>query len=409
MLDLVKTIKKVSKRHPGYLGRFAPLRLWNYRKLKKGLDREVEAGYVNVQTHPEFPSLKIYKYSQDAVMERRWNEITLIARGLILDTDEKRVLSTPFLKFFNYNELVPTSELMEKDFRATEKMDGSLGILFYYRGWRIATGGSFASEQAQWANKYLEKYISTGWLDFDTEVTYLLEIVYPENRIVVPYSNDALYLLSAYKRGYELDYNKLSSVAFSAGFEMPETYDFNELDKILHEASVINYTREGFVVRFKSGVRVKIKGDEYCRIHKLISRVTPIAVWEMLLNGDDMDRVLDDLPEEMESDYKSIVSILRGNLKDMLDGLEYAYEVTKHLSNKELGLALSDKKSKLLKDENFVTFKDYVFARRKESFFEQFEKVDSMVRKSIFRQFRPKSNFLVGYTPSSAMNRFNDG
>lgn len=407
MLELSKTIKKISKRHPAYLGEFAPIRLWNYKKLHDGLVREVEAGMVNVQTHPEFPNLKIYKYSQGAVIERHWNAITLMARGLILDTEAKRVLATPFLKFFNHGELVPISDLMEKDFEATEKMDGSLGILFYYKGWRVATGGSFASEQAKWANKYLDRNVGAHHLDKDT--TYLLEIIYPENRIVVPYSRDDLYLLAAYRKGYELGYNELGMTAGKAGFARPKIYDFNELDKILHEASVIDHTREGFVIRFKSGVRVKIKGDEYCRIHKLISRVTPIAVWEMLRADDNMEDAKNDLPEEMERDYEQIVSVLTSKYQEVVDGIEYAHEMTKHLSNKELGLALADKKSKLLKDEVFSKYKDFVFARRKDVYFENLEKVDSMTRKSVFRQFRPKGNFLAGYTPSSAMNRFNDG
>jgi hypothetical protein len=54
-------------------------------------------------------------------------------------------------------------------------------------------------------------------------------------------------------------------------------------------------------------------------------------------------------------------------------------------------------------------YKDYIFARRKDGYFENLGIVDSMIRKSVFRQFRPKGNFLAGYSPSSAMNRFNDG
>ena len=216
MEDFVKLVRKSSKRHPAYLGNIPLLRLWNYKKLHDGLTREVEAGYINVQTHPEFPNLKIYKYSQSAVIERRWNQFTIVARGLILDTYAKQVLATPFLKFWNLGEIAPISYFAEKDLRATEKMDGSLGILFYYKGWRVATGGSFVSEQAQWANKYFNAYIQSD--NLDKEATYLLEIVYPENRIVVPYSKDALYLLAAYKRGYELDVDELWAVANYSNF-----------------------------------------------------------------------------------------------------------------------------------------------------------------------------------------------
>ena len=351
--------------------------------------------------------LEIFKYTQKAVCERQWDYFTLMARGLVLS--HEKVVGLCFPKFFNYGEQVPINSIFEKDFLALEKKDGSLGICFTNGSkWTICTCGSFVSEQAQWADKYFQKNINFDLLQRGT--TYLFEIIYPENRIVVPYTDDSLCLLSAYnERGYELDKKELDAIAKQVGFDSPDTYNCNELDKILHEASVIDHTLEGFVVRFKSGVRVKIKGDEYCRIHKLISRVTPIAVWEMLLVKDDMDSAKHDLPEEMESDYEKIVSVLQEKLKKVLDELEHAYFMTNHLSNKELGLELSNKKSELFKDEVILKYKDYIFSRRKETYFEDFEKSGSMLRKSIFKQFRPRSNFLEGYTPSSAMNRFNDG
>jgi RNA ligase len=43
--------------------------------------------------------------------------------------------------------------------------------------------------------------------------------------------------------------------------------------------------REGFVVRFASGLRIKLKGEQYCRIHKLISRCTPLALWDAMMPG----------------------------------------------------------------------------------------------------------------------------
>lgn len=80
-----------------------------------------------------------------------------------------------------------------------EKLDGSLGILYQHAGaWHIATKGTFASAQAQWATDWLRRHIDPALLARFGAYTLLFEIVYPENRIVVDYGDRAgLTLLAA--------------------------------------------------------------------------------------------------------------------------------------------------------------------------------------------------------------------
>lgn len=62
-----------------------------------------------------------------------------------------------------------------------EKLDGSLGVLFNYQdAWKVVTRGSFTSEQSQEALK-MAKLRDLSRLD--TSRTYLLEIIYPTNRV----------------------------------------------------------------------------------------------------------------------------------------------------------------------------------------------------------------------------------
>lgn len=376
----------------------------SFKVLCEELQKRVDLGLISSSKKGD---LEIFKYTQEAVCERQWDYFTLMARGLVLSSE--KVVGLCFPKFFNYGEQIPIHYFAGKSFLAAEKKDGSLGICFWHNDeWVICTCGSFISEQAQWANCYFQKKINYDSLRKGT--TYLFEIIYPENRIVVPYTEDSLSLLSAYEEnGYEIDREELDNVAKQVNFERPEVYIFDDLDEVLKETALIDHTREGFVVRFKSGVRVKIKGDEYCRIHKLISRVTPIAVWEMLVSDDDMEDAKNDLPEEMEKDYEQIISVLTAKKQETLGIIERLYEETKHMSDKELGLELANKKSKIFEDKDARQYKNYIFARRKTSYFEELNNVGSLLRNSVFKQFRPKSNFLEGYSPSSAMNRFNDG
>ena len=81
------------------------------------------------QVHPTLP-LTIWNYSEKVQYEGLWNDITLMCRGLVTD-DEGNIVARPFKKFFNLDEgkHTPTSE-----FDVYMKLDGSLGILFNYKG-----------------------------------------------------------------------------------------------------------------------------------------------------------------------------------------------------------------------------------------------------------------------------------
>ena len=93
------------------------------------LEKYFQEGWLIKQTHPTLP-LTIWNYSQTTQYEGRWDEITLMCRGLVTD-DNGNIVARPFKKFFSLEEgkHTPTSE-----FEVYEKMDGSLGIMFKYNG-----------------------------------------------------------------------------------------------------------------------------------------------------------------------------------------------------------------------------------------------------------------------------------
>lgn len=101
-----------------------PARTMGFSDLTKGLFAEVEKDNVDVNYHPDFPHLAIFKYSRGCQIERNWNIFTIMARGLILDLENKVVVATSFIKFFNYGELVNVKDFISLDFVATEKIDG---------------------------------------------------------------------------------------------------------------------------------------------------------------------------------------------------------------------------------------------------------------------------------------------
>jgi T4 RnlA family RNA ligase len=254
------------------------------------LNQLIADNYIIVNKHPT-ADLYIYNYSQKAQYDRVWNEITLACRGLIMDANYQ-VIARPFQKFFNLGEF--ENQIVPNDFfEVFEKMDGSLGILYWIENEpHIATRGSFVSEQSKVATEMLHTQYAEVIPLLDKSKTYLFEIIYPENRIVLDYGNERKLVLLAIvdiETGVEIPLENI-------GFEMVNRYDgLNDLSKLkeLEEAN-----KEGFVVKFKNGYRLKVKFDEYQRIHRIITQVSTLNIWEYLKEGQDLLPILDRVPDE---------------------------------------------------------------------------------------------------------------
>jgi RNA ligase len=230
---------------------------------------------------------------------------------LVLDR-EGNVLAKPFPKFFNYEELegmtFRPSKIPNESFDVFEKMDGSLGIVFYYEGeWRVATRGSFTSEQAVKGAEILKKYntdlLSPGY-------TYMFEIIYPENRIVVDYGNA--------ERMVMLACIDCSSVGCEANIHIPYYMDnfdvvkkYNGISDFKKLKETISNDAEGYIIQFQSGMRMKIKGDEYIRLHKILTNFSSVDIWELLRDGKPLDEFLDRVPDEFDVWVKLTISGLR--------------------------------------------------------------------------------------------------
>ena len=147
-------------------------------KRLKDFISSAEQGRVYMQESP-CGNLVLFNYTPETQFSRDWDSITLASRGIIFEKDSGSIIARPFGKFFNMEE--HAQEGMEpipnEDFEVYEKVDGSLGILYYYDGkWRINTRGSFESEQARYANEVLlPKYDISN---LDKSKTYLFEIIY---------------------------------------------------------------------------------------------------------------------------------------------------------------------------------------------------------------------------------------
>jgi RNA ligase len=287
-------------------------------------------GLVTTRFHESLP-LAILNYTPECQFTRAWDDVTKKCRGLIYNTQTLEVVARPFEKFGNWDEsgypYPPSGPALRM-----EKMDGSLGILYQHktdvRGgvkveYGVATRGSFHSEQAQWATEFFSDQFEEFFPVFGK--TYLFEIIYPENRIVVNYGDyEGLVLIDVIdnETGFSdtdefdnCDYPEKVVRHPVAGFDSGQTND-------------IPQGEEGFVFLWPTrNFRTKMKSAEYVEIHRMISNLSEKSVWEALVAGKTVDQIKIGLPEEFHGWIDEVAGDIMKRALIVVEGVQREFEL----------------------------------------------------------------------------------
>lgn len=292
-------------------------------------DQAVRQGWIRVQSHPYLP-YKIANYSERAVIEKVWNPVTTACRGLIFDDRTGEVIARPFRKFFNHNESTAPVFGLHDPVIVTDKQDGSLGILFPTpNGYQIATRGSFTSEQALHASALYEERYVDSFRPIEG-ITYLFEIIYPENRIVVDYGRmDDLVLLGAVDiaTGRSITPEVIQRDARHAWpGPVTTTFSYSRFSEAL--AAAPRPGMEGLVVHnLLSDERVKIKYSEYVVLHRLVTGLTSRRVHEAMVAGVDLDEFIAPLPDEFHDWVREIARRIDGQVEASEKAIELQWQM----------------------------------------------------------------------------------
>lgn len=213
----------------------------------------------------------LFKYSQ--INSDFSLEIVREARGLILEDKTWNVVCYPFKKFFNYGEAY-ADEIDWKSAKVTSKEDGSLIKIYFYNGeWKVGTNSTIDAEDAELNSPYYKNFrelfdvaADNCKFDFDRldpNYTYLMELCSCHNIIVVPYNEPKLFHIGT-RNNITCEEEEVD-----IGIEKPKQYMLSSLDDCIAMAATFDFTREGFVVVDKNYHRIKVKSEDYVRVHRL--------------------------------------------------------------------------------------------------------------------------------------------
>ena len=227
-------------------------------------------------------------FNREAFNKKKWNDLTIKARGLFVDKDSGEVKIRSYNKFFNFGERHVNLGYLKKyatyPIRAFKKYNGFLGLASVVNGEVVLTSKSVTS------GKYKDIFQDI-WDKVESEVKELLkqtmiennctavfEVVSPEyDPHIIKYDKEHLYLLDFIENKLDLDThnidlefseNLMKKVEFSSNLltkkeELIRLENYDELYNFLAEKEKSLEEFEGYVLCDNSGFMFKFKLPYY--------------------------------------------------------------------------------------------------------------------------------------------------
>jgi len=264
-------------------------------------------------------------------------------RGLVFGAKDE-IISRPFHKFFNVNEKEETQEKqinLSLPHAITEKVDGSMiRPLIFNGGFRLATKmgvTDVANNAERWLFSRPDVQRKQHYMIhlFNKGLTPIFEWISPKNRIVVRHKEENLILL-AIRDNVSGVYLPLDS---DAPFDLVPVYgDISSIDDYIAKVRG-QEEREGDVIHFSDGHKVKIKTDWYVRIHKILDKVKfERNIVDLILN-DELDDAIAGLPESERERIKNYEKKFWQKFNQKIEDLKLIYEKSqKYETRKEIAL-----------------------------------------------------------------------
>lgn len=319
--------------------------------IKHGLEKLKKKYKIKVIEHKDGRILLNY----DQIDSPKTAEITRECRGLCLHKDDFRLISRSFRRFFNFGEWRADDNAFDwGSATATYKEDGTLISVYWYNNkWQVQTRGSFGDIPINNDGPTFEELFwkaTDHWHinQLHKEYSYTFELCSRYNKIVRDYPTPSLYLLSSFKGAKELPYRqagrgRVNVLTYAQHFNTLQERSFyciEDVQAYIRDVSKKDKTFEGFVLRDRNNIRLKVKNPDYIALHRMAGAsgnvFLPKNLIGFVLSGE-VDELLQYYPETKEK-VKEMQLVLE-EAKQSLLTLWHQLNV-KPLSRKEFALSI---------------------------------------------------------------------
>lgn len=313
----------------------------------------------------------LLKYHQIDSLPFKANKAVREARGIILEKDTWKVLSLPFVRFFNVGE----KEADSIDWNSAiiqKKEDGSLMAVYHHEGdWHVQTSGTIKAdtqvgihditfEQLFWqvAEQYnLYKVLRSLR---DTDWVFVFELCSLYNKVVETHEVPYISLLTIRDRSKltdgkygEIDYETVKTFGWAFNIPVVPKYEFNNIEHIQETLETLPATREGYVIVDGNFNRVKIKNPDYVKLHHAVGSMSIPNMIDIIKIGE-QDEIIGHFPEYEEKmiEIEKRLNELVDKTKKIKNDLFFYFKIRdiekdfKYVNRKAYAIYLNDKYKK---------------------------------------------------------------
>ena len=227
-------------------------------------------------------------FNREAFNKKKWNDLTIKARGLFVDKDSGEVKIRSYNKFFNFGERHVNLGYLNKyatyPIRVFKKYNGFLGLASVVNNEVVLTSKSVTSGKYKDIFQNIWDKVESGVKELlkqtmiENNCTAVFEVVSPEyDPHIIKYDKEHLYLLDFIENKLDLDThnidlefseNLMKRVEFSSDLltkkeELTRLENYDELYNFLHEKTMSLEEFEGYVLCDNSGFMFKFKLPYY--------------------------------------------------------------------------------------------------------------------------------------------------
>ena len=253
-----------------------PLQQYLIEVQAKGLDPLLEIKDkkgIKTYRHKELP---LVGFAYDQIDSPKLDPVVRWARGTVLEDKTWKLVAQSMPRFFNMGENRPEWDSFDwQNFVSTEKMDGSLLIVYHYNDkLMVNTSGSFGGKIAKSEVTFEEVFKSCVDVEkLDKNLTYVFELCTPYNKVVRNYTTPIARMITVFCGQNEFAHLEASKEALKVGILQVDTIkeirQKSDLDYFLMAKESSDPTYEGVVIRDGNGVRFKCKTRTYLGFHHM--------------------------------------------------------------------------------------------------------------------------------------------
>lgn len=295
-----------------YKNRFGKLDTLDFKNWLNNLnDEKYNNVFDSLQTN-QVSNFLLIRYGLADMQRGMWEDKDSIfreCRSLVIDLDKEVIVLAPFRKFFNLNEVSENmyENVVREINEATivemaNKLDGSMQSARWYDERVFMTGSMALDKEDSWRLQEGYEMITENHIRMfkdNQDYTFIFEYISLKDAHVVKYSkkDEGLYLIGVRDvlTGRELNYYEIIQMAEKYNIWVVELEN-RKLDELIDLSQKFkSYEKEGWVINI-DGRRVKIKCDDYVKIHRLLDKLSSVNVIIESIADNKYDDLLSKVP-----------------------------------------------------------------------------------------------------------------